>query len=85
MLPVVFNHVRSTENVMSKSCGVILYTFEDEFITLLPGYPHYRAKAACVMEAYANIDFLWLTSKRLQIILAHSSELIFSPSSRQAS
>lgn len=80
MLPVVSNQVRSTENVMSKSCRVILYTFEDEFITLLPRpSQHYRAKAAYVMEAYANIDFLWLTPKRLQIILGHSWSLSLHP------
>lgn len=76
MLPVVSNQVRFTENVMSKSCRVILYIFVDEFITSLPKpSQHYRAKAARVMEAYANIDFLWLTSKCLQIILVYSWSL----------
>lgn len=78
MLPVVSNQVSSTENVMSKSCRVILSTFEDEFITLLPRpCQHSRAKAACVMEAYANIDFLWLTSKCLRIILCALGTYLF--------
>lgn len=78
--PVVSNQVRSAENVMSKIlqghplyiCGWIYY-----FITQTSW--HYRPKAACVMEAYANIDFLWLTSKCLQIIFVHSWSLSLHP------
>lgn len=39
MLPVVSDQVRSTENAMSKSCRVILYTFVDEFTTFYPDHP----------------------------------------------
>lgn len=68
------------KNVMSKSCRVILSTFVDEYTTLLPRPSQpYKAKAACVMDAYANIDFLRLTSKCLQIILVHSESLSLSP------
>lgn len=80
MLSMVSKQVRSTENVMSTSCRVILYAFGDELITSLPRLSrHYEAKTACVMEAYANMDFLWLTSKRLQIILVHSWSLSLQP------
>jgi len=65
-------HVKILQGHPLYICGWIYYLTTQTIPTLY-------SKAAYVMEAYANIDFLWLTSKCLQIISVHSESLSLPP------